>query len=132
MTTRWDNLDLDAMVDLHADMRRDAKALHDAIIERFKAICPVKIGKVYRIKPLPEGVRPWYGERLGGRWIYVMGLVAGFDSLGTRFSFRVSGPLKRPSISPIRNGHFGGRYTSDCEQVSANRIDLTTEQDPPA
>lgn len=111
----------------HLALHQDAKALHDLIVERFKASCPVKLRRVYKI----ASRGPSHFDQYGGRIIYVTAAVCGFDSLFGRWRFAVSGPLARPSISHTRNGYFGGRFTSKHVQVPVSRIDLSSEQDPP-
>lgn len=130
-TSRFDNIPQAELLARHAEILKEKTGLEEAIEARFRADCPVKVGKVYRIAPLPPDKRPWYGENMGNRLIYVCGLVCGYDGLYRSWQFSAHGPLKRPKVSPIRNGHFGGTYTSDHSQVPISRIDLESEQDPP-
>jgi hypothetical protein len=132
VTSRFDNLSADEMLARHRELVDEKIALEAAIKDRLVAECPVKIGKTYLIGKPDGRVWPW-AVRYKARRIFVRHILADWSNYYPDKPWKVfaSGPLERPSISPTRNGHCGGRYTSTHQQVLASRLELETERDPP-
>lgn len=124
---RFDNHTTDQLRQMDREARDEARAVREALCERLKAECPVKIGKVYTILHRPDKFR---GGAYAGRKICIEGIkveTPRFDDKGTCW-VAVWGALQRPRQT--RYGRFGGTFTSRCVDVPAIAIDLTTESDP--
>lgn len=120
---RFDNLSTDQLFARDREARDEARAVRAALMERLRAECPVRVGKVYRIKAMPGG-------QYAGREILVDGIKVNaphYDDIGKCYVL-VWGPLKRPRQTDY--GRHGGTYTSRCVEVVPAAIDLTSEHDP--
>lgn len=132
MTDRFDNLPLADMLARDAELDAEARAVRNAIQARLIAESPVKIDRVYTVGD-PEGSVWPNVARYTGRRIWVNALVPCRRQWGDRapeWYLNASGSLLRPRPDPRGCGRLGGRYTSDSVQVSASRLDLSTESDP--
>lgn len=114
----------DLLVD-EATTRQRLIDLEEAVRARLLAECPVKIDKVYRIKPLKDSTF----DQFVGRRIYVQHIKPQYAKW-RGWWVAIEGPLERFKTSPTRNGYLDGRFTSRHQEVPLHRIDLSTESDP--
>ena len=132
MTDRFDNLPTDELATREAAARAELAELEEALKARLIAECPVKIGKAYKIGAPTDRIWPWM-KKYAGRIMWVRYLAVKRDVTGLHpgpWAVAAQGPLLRPTVSEIRYGWAGGRYTSVHPDVLASRLDLSTESDP--